>query len=52
MTWLLTRLNSGVPQNLKREEICTAQITFAQSGGHIAMLRRMDGFKMNSTNLR
>jgi len=31
-------LNSGVPQNLTREEICAAQITFAQFGEDMAVL--------------
>ena len=51
-SWLLTRLNSGVPQNLTREEIRAAQITFAQFGEDMAVLRWVDGLKMNSTNLR
>jgi len=45
-SWLLTRLNSGVPQNLTREEIHAAQITFAQFGEDMAVLRWVDGLKM------
>jgi FkbM family methyltransferase len=43
--WLLTRLKNGVPQNLAREEIRFAQITFAQFGEDIAVLRWVDRFK-------
>ena len=38
-SWLLTRLNSGVPQNLTREEILAAQIMIAQFGEEMAVLR-------------
>jgi FkbM family methyltransferase len=38
-SWLLTRLNKVVPQNLTREEIRGAQITFSQFGEDMAVLR-------------
>ena len=45
-SWLLTRLNNGVPQNLTREEIRAAQITFSHVGEDIAVLRSVDELKL------
>ena len=45
-SWLLTRLNNGVPQNLTREEIRAAQITFSHVGEDLAVLRSVDELKL------
>ena len=45
-SWLLARLNKGVPQNLTREEIRAAQITFSHSGEDMAVLRWVDQLKI------
>ena len=44
-SWLLTRLNKRVPQNLTREEIRGAQITFSQFGEDMAVVRWVDDLK-------